>query len=99
MENGVFVKDLSTLDVDLKDVVFVDNRADSYQFQPECGIPISNFYYDKKCTALYDLIPVLQKLSQIDDCREAIQQFVKDDVLDYGNAEQVLDEIIEREEE
>ena len=52
-------KDLTDLNVDLKDVVMVDIMAAAYYFEPECETPIKNVQYDENCTALYDIIPVL----------------------------------------
>jgi len=44
--NGVFVKDMSRLGWELKDVIILDNSPISYLFQPECGMPIINWYDD-----------------------------------------------------
>ena len=45
--NNVFVKDMSRLGRDLKDVIILDNSPISYLFQPENGMAIKNWYDDK----------------------------------------------------
>lgn len=75
--NGIFVKDLSFVGRNLKDTIIIDNSPSSYMFQPECAIPILSWYEDMKDRALYELIPLLIELSKVDDVREAIPRFVK----------------------
>jgi len=61
--NGVFVKDMSLLGRNMKDVIIIDNSPTSYMLQPECGLPILSWYEDMKDRALFDLIPLLVQLS------------------------------------
>ncbi|PWA64048.1 Dullard phosphatase domain, eukaryotic [Artemisia annua] len=44
--DGKYVKDLSNLGRDLKNVVIVDDKPRSYKLQPENGIPIKRFIDD-----------------------------------------------------
>jgi NLI interacting factor-like phosphatase len=41
-------------------------------FQPENGMPILSWYEDKEDTKLYELIPALKLLSQVNDVRPII---------------------------
>jgi RNA polymerase II subunit A small phosphatase-like protein len=81
--NGVFVKDLALLGRNLKDSIIIDNSPTSYMLQPECALPILSWYEDMKDKALYDLIPLLIELSKVDDVREAIPRFVKNNIVDF----------------
>ena len=56
----------------LNQVMIIDNSPNSYQFQPENGIPILSWYDDPKDTELLKLIPALKLLSQVDDVRPVI---------------------------
>ena len=47
---------------------------------------------------LFDLIPLFIQLSQINDCREAIKNFVCNNYVDFFRAKMVCDTIIERQE-
>lgn len=68
--NGLyFVKDLSKLGRDLKDVIIIDNSPSAYMFQPENAIPIISWYQSKADKELYKLIPFLTDLASIDDVR------------------------------
>jgi len=48
--NNSFVKDLTRIGRDMKDVIIVDNSPMSYQFQPENALPSINWYEDKSDT-------------------------------------------------
>ena len=67
-----FVKDMSRVGRPLNQVMIIDNSPNSYQFQPENGIPILSWYDDPKDTELLKLIPALKLLSQVDDVRPVI---------------------------
>lgn len=43
-----------------------------------------------KDRGLYDLIPLLIELSKIEDVRDAIPRFVKNNVVDFGVAMRVV---------
>ena len=47
---------------------------------------------------LFDLIPLFIQLSQINDCREAIKNFVCNNTVDFLRAKMVCDSILERQE-
>jgi RNA polymerase II subunit A small phosphatase-like protein len=56
----------------LKDIIFIDNSPSSYLFQPENGMPILSWYDDKNDDKLYELIPVLQAMSEVNDVRPVL---------------------------
>lgn len=66
---GSYVKDLTHLGVDLKDVIIIDNSPSSYQFQPENAIPIKDFTGDQNDDELLKIVPILYGLSIVDDVR------------------------------
>jgi hypothetical protein len=81
--NNAFVKDLSNLGRDLKNVIIVDNSPNSYVFQPENAIPIQTWIDDMADEQLYQLIPLLELLSKAKDVRVAIKRVIKGDQIDY----------------
>ena len=77
INEDVYIKDLSKLNVNLKDVVIIDNNINSFYFQKENGIPIKNFYDDQNDVELIKLIPILKNLAGFFDLRTEIKKFVK----------------------
>ena len=77
INDDVYIKDLSKLNVNLKDVVIIDNNINSFYFQKENGIPIKNFYDDENDVELIKLIPILKNLAGFFDLRTEIKKFVK----------------------
>jgi RNA polymerase II subunit A small phosphatase-like protein len=47
-------------------------------FQPENALPIVSWYDDREDVALYDYLPYLKELSEVDDVRPFILSSVKD---------------------
>lgn len=85
----MYVKDLSELGRDLKDVLIIDNSPTAYLFQPDNALPISSWYEDKSDRCLYDYIPFLTALSKVDDVRPILKSMnsvsMENDVnLEYG---------------
>lgn len=95
--NGIFVKDMSQLGRSMKNIAIIDNSPNSYMLQPECGIPIISWYDDLKDRALYNYIPFLIELSKVPDMREAINGFVRNNMLESSVALQVCQKILEAE--
>lgn len=58
----------------MENVIIIDNSPNSYQFQPENGLPILSWYEDPNDVELMRLVPALRLLSQIDDVRPVILQ-------------------------
>ncbi len=77
----------------MKDSIIIDNSPTSYMLQPECALPILSWYDDMKDRALYDLIPLLIELSKVDDVREAIPKFVRNNVVDFNIAFKVCQQL------
>jgi TFIIF-interacting CTD phosphatase-like protein len=89
---------LSKIGRDAKDAILIDNSPDAYMLQPEQAIPVTSWYDDENDTELFDLIPVLMKLSKVPDVRIAIPQFVSDYQVDFNLANQVTSQLISNEE-
>lgn len=70
-QHQAFVKDLTILTFgrDLKDIVIVDNKVESYSSNLDNGIPIKSFYGDDNDNMLQLLQKYLMKLIEIDDVR------------------------------
>jgi len=67
--NGIYVKDLSQLGRDLRNVILVDNSPNSFLLQPENAYHIKNFFDDKKDRELDKLEAFLENMVDIDDVR------------------------------
>jgi len=79
----VFLKDLDTLGRPLRDVIIVDNLPKSYMLHPSNGIPIPSWYSDTDDRELWNLIPVLERLSVVNDVRKFIEKFVIKDMVSF----------------
>lgn len=84
--NNSFVKDLSNLGRDLKNIIIVDNSPSAYALHTENGLPIPTWIDDKEDRCLYDIIPVLEMLAKYSDVRRAINLIVSEDQVDYEKA-------------
>jgi len=71
-----FIKDLSRLGRDLRDVIIIDNSPTCYMLQPENAIPINTWRDDKSDRELYDLIPILYSLSKVDHIPLVLSQTI-----------------------
>lgn len=91
--NGVFVKDMSLLGRNEKDIIIIDNSPTSYMLQTECALPILSWYTDPKDTLLKQYIPLLIDLSKLNDVREAIPHFCRNNLVEMELARQVCDKI------
>lgn len=88
---GVYVKDMSLLGRPMNDSLIIDNSPTSYTFHPENAIPILSWYDDPKDRCLFELIPLLESLSEVDDVRKYIPMFVThDNRVDFQRASHVL---------
>lgn len=88
--NCEFVKDLSQLGRDLKDVIIVDNSPDCFTLQPCNGIPILTWTNDKSDRELDRLSSILEMLHKVDDVRDYLREVVRDNELDYLEAVRLL---------
>jgi len=71
---GNYVKDLSLLGRKLEHSIIIDNSPFSYMFQPDNAIPITSWFNDKNDRQLYELLPFLDSLVDIDDVSTVLQQ-------------------------
>ena len=72
--NNAFIKDMSRVGRRMEDIIIIDNSPNSYQFQPENGIPILSWYDDRNDKELMRFVPALKMLAQVDDVRPVILQ-------------------------
>jgi carboxy-terminal domain RNA polymerase II polypeptide A small phosphatase len=58
----------------MEDLIIIDNSPNSYQFQPENGIPILSWYDNMDDDELMRFVPALKMLAdeRIDDVRPVI---------------------------
>lgn len=71
---GNYVKDLSHLGRPLEHIIIIDNSPYSYMFQPHNAIPITSWFHDKNDRQLYDLLPLLESIMEVDDVCVALAQ-------------------------
>ena len=90
--NNNYVKDLTRLGRDLKDIVIVDNSPLSYSFHPNNGLPILSWFDDFSDNELDKITPILIFLSNVEDVREYIPKLVKNNEISYLDAEKLLEE-------
>jgi mitochondrial import inner membrane translocase subunit TIM50 len=74
---GNYVKDLSYLNRDLKDVVYIDFSDEKAQFHKDNVIILPRWEGDSKDRELYDIMPFLENLAQAhgSDARAEIKKF------------------------
>ena len=89
--NNSYIKELTKLGRELKDVIIVDNSPVSYSMNPENGLPILTWLDDKDDRELYNISSVLQFLSFVPDVRNYIPEFVINDEISYNNVISVFD--------
>ena len=90
-----YIKDLNKLGRDLKDVIIVDNSPLSYSFNKENGIPILTWFSDKNDKELDYLLPILEFLSEVNDVRNYIKDIVINDMINYVNAINIIQNYVE----
>lgn len=79
----------------MKDIIIIDNSPSSYSFTPENGMPILSWYEEKNDTKLYELIPVLKLMSQVDDVRPVIQECTsRDNVFNCHTAARMCEQLL-----
>eukprot|EP01022_Parablepharisma_sp_SALTPOND_P018829 TRINITY_DN3131_c0_g1_i1.p3 TRINITY_DN3131_c0_g1~~TRINITY_DN3131_c0_g1_i1.p3 ORF type:complete len:527 (+),score=26.89 TRINITY_DN3131_c0_g1_i1:1740-3320(+) len=90
--NNTFVKDLTMLGRKLENTIIVDNSPNSYLFQPQNALPIQTWIDDPSDKSLYELIPILEALSNVQDVRRGLGKIVKEGRIDYVEALRTLKE-------
>lgn len=74
LQNGCYVKDLSVLGRDLKNVIIVDNSPISYSLQPQNAVPITTWFDNKRDRELYKLVPILEELALVEDVTQVCSE-------------------------
>mmetsp|Transcript_29146 Transcript_29146/g.73273 ORF Transcript_29146/g.73273 Transcript_29146/m.73273 type:complete len:489 (+) Transcript_29146:246-1712(+) len=69
MANGQFLKELTCLGRDLRDVIIVDNSITSFGYQVDNGIPIESWFEDPRDRSLLALLPILREIRGEQDVR------------------------------
>lgn len=59
-------------------------------FQPENALPILSWYDDREDMFLYDFLPLLKEMSDVDDVRPFLMACVKDNVFDIEKAREMI---------
>ena len=95
-KDGLFIKDLRQIGVDLKDVLLVDNNPVSYLFNKENGIPIKTWHSDKRDSELNKMISFLVFLSGVNDVREIINEVVDKDDINYNKVTHIMNRSIDK---
>jgi hypothetical protein len=72
----MYVKDLSIINRDLRDVIIVDNYTYSYMNNSTNGIPIKTWVGDPADRELEKIWTVVERLNEVDDVRDFIPKFV-----------------------
>ena len=69
---GVYEKPIAKLGRSLKHTVLLDNTPEAFARNKENAIPVCGWFGDEKDEELMNLIPILNKLSQVKDVRLVI---------------------------
>ncbi len=80
--NNAFVKDLTRLGRQMKDVIIVDNSPVAYLFQPENAMPAVSWYDDKSDTELLRIANLLERIAQEDDVRKVVRTVISNNRID-----------------
>lgn len=77
LKNGKYVKDLSYLNRDLKDVIYIDFHDDNVEFHKDNAILLPMWGGDMTDRELYDIMPFLENLANAHgvDARSEIKRY------------------------
>ena len=89
--NGLYIKDLKRLNRPLKDLIIVDNSPLAYAFNEENGLPIKTWYDDYSDNELQKILPLIIFLSNVNDVRTHIINFVDDNEIKYTEANDLIE--------
>ena len=82
-EDKKYIKDLNTLNENLKNVILLDNNPNSYRYNKCNGLPIKTWHSEANDKELIKIIPFLTFLATVDDVREYIPNVVDNDEINY----------------
>ena len=88
--NTAFIKDLSLLGRELKDIVILDNNPTAYALNHYNGFPIKSWFDDKKDNELIKISPILEFLSYVPDVRDYIKKIVVHNKVQFDMVKQVI---------
>ena len=88
--NTAFVKDLSLLGRDVKDIIILDNNPTAYSLNHYNGFPIKSWFDDKNDDELLKICPILEFLSYVPDVREYIKKIVVQNKVQFDLVKQVI---------
>ena len=89
-EDRKYIKDLNTLNENLKNVILLDNNPNSYRYNKCNGLPIKTWHSEANDKELIKIIPFLTFLSTVDDVREYIPNIVDNDEINYDKVYKLL---------
>ncbi|XP_063075167.1 CTD (carboxy-terminal domain, RNA polymerase II, polypeptide A) small phosphatase-like b isoform X2 [Engraulis encrasicolus] len=72
---GNYVKDLSRLGRELRNVIIVDNSPASYIFHPENAVPVRSWFDDMEDMELLELLPFFEGLSKEEDVYAVLENW------------------------
>ena len=73
---NVYYKDLNILNSDLAHTIIIDDKYENFLFHRFNGLPISDFVGNPKDIELLKILPILKKLSFVNDVRKIIKVIV-----------------------
>lgn len=73
---GTYVKDLSQLGRNVREVIILDNSPASYLFHPANAVPVSSWFNDPHDSELTDMIPFLEELATVSDVTAILDNIV-----------------------
>ena len=88
--NTAFVKDLTRLGRDLKDIIILDNNPLAYSLHQYNGFPIKSWFDDKNDDELLKIIPILEFLSYVPDVRDYIKKIVAQNKIQFDSVKQII---------
>ena len=88
--NTAFVKDLTRLGRDLKDIIILDNNPLAYSLHQYNGFPIKSWFDDKNDDELLKIIPILEFLSYVPDVRDYIKKIVVQNKIQFDSVKQII---------
>ena len=88
--NTAFVKDLSLLGRDFKDIIILDNNPTAYSLNHYNGFPIKSWFDDKNDDELLKICPILEFLSYVPDVREYIKKIVVQNKVQFDSVKQII---------
>ena len=80
--NNAYVKDLTKLGRNMKDVIIVDNSPVAYLFQPENAMPAVSWYDDPTDCELARIATILERMAYEEDVRKVIRTMIVNNKID-----------------